>query len=55
MHKPVRTVVRYLFQNHDLFMAGLEKSGPFVEHADQVATLMKPNTALVLHLSLCDS
>jgi hypothetical protein len=48
MHKPVRTLVRYLFQNHNLFMAGLEKSGAFVEHADQVASLMKPDTALVL-------
>ena len=48
MHKPVRALVRYLFQNHNLFMAGLEKSGAFVEHADQVASLMKPDTALVL-------
>jgi len=48
MHKPMRRLVQYLFQKHDFFMAGLEKSGAFVEHADQIANLMKPNSVIIL-------
>jgi hypothetical protein len=49
MHKPMRKLVQFLFQKQDFFMAGLEKSGAFVEHADQIADLMKPATALILN------
>lgn len=49
MYKPMRRLVKFLFEKHDLFLAGLEKSGAFVEHADQVEDLMKPNTALMLN------
>src|SRR5205085_2050202 len=31
-----------------LYMAGLEKSGAFVEHAAEVATAMKDGSALIL-------
>lgn len=48
MHKPMRRLVKYLFEHHDFFLAGLEKSGAFVEHADQIATLMEPDTVLIL-------
>jgi len=48
MHKPMRALVKWLFQNHNLHLAGLEKSGPFVEHADEIAGLIEPGTAILL-------
>lgn len=47
MHKPMRALVRHLFMYHDLFMAGLEKSGEFVEHADEVAKCLDPGIILI--------
>lgn len=48
MHKPMRALVRYLFEQYDLFLAGLEKSGPFVEHADAIGAKLEPGQVLVL-------
>jgi hypothetical protein len=48
LHKPMRVLVAFLLQKHDLFMAGLEKSGSFVEHAIQIGPLMKPSQILIL-------
>ena len=48
MHKPMRSLVRYLFDQHNIFLAGLEKSGPFVEHADQIAEKLEMGTILIL-------
>ena len=48
MHKPMRALVRYLLKKHDLFLAGLEKSGAFVEHADEIASRLDPGTAILL-------
>jgi hypothetical protein len=48
MHKPMRTLVNFLFANQNLFLAGLEKSGAFVEHADQIASKLKNSTVLIL-------
>lgn len=48
MHKPMRELVKHLFDHHDFFLAGLEKSGPFVEHADEISGLLENSTALVL-------
>jgi len=48
MHKPMRSLVKYLFDQHNIFLAGLEKSGPFVEHADQIAEKLEPGTILIL-------
>ena len=49
MHKPMRSLVKYLFDQHDIYLAGLEKSGPFVEHADQIAEKLEPGTILILN------
>jgi len=49
MHKPVRSLVKFLFERHDLFMAGLEKSGGFVEHADEIQRKLEAGTILVLN------
>lgn len=48
MHKPMRELVKYLFENHNLYLAGLEKSGPFVEHADEIAERLKNGSVLIL-------
>jgi len=48
MHKPMRKLVAFLFANHNLFLAGLEKSGAFVEHAHELAPLLHAGQALIL-------
>lgn len=48
MHKPMRALVRFLVEKHYLFLAGLEKSGPFVDHANEIAPKLKPGTALIV-------
>lgn len=49
LHKPVRKLCNYLFENNNLFLAGLEKSGAFVEHADEIKDLLKPGEAFLLN------
>ena len=49
IHKPVRELARYLFANHNLYLAGLEKSGPFVEHADEIADKLSPGSVILLN------
>jgi hypothetical protein len=48
MHEPMRALVRYLFEKHALYMAGLEKSGAFVEHAHEIKGKLRPGTVLLL-------
>jgi hypothetical protein len=48
MHQPMRSLVRFLFERHNLYLAGLEKSGAFVEHADAIAQLLGDGSVLVL-------
>ena len=36
LHRPMRELVKYLLEYHALYLAGLEKSGAFVEHADEI-------------------
>lgn len=49
MHKPMRDLVTYLFNHHNLYLAGLEKSGPFVEHADEIARKLSAGSVLLLN------
>src|SRR5579862_350823 len=49
MHKPFRALVNFLFTQHNCYLAGLEKSGAFVEHAHEIAQLLEPGTALLLN------
>jgi hypothetical protein len=49
LHRPMRKLINYLFDNHNLYLVGLEKSGVFVEHADEIAANLKPGTALLLN------
>ncbi len=48
MHRPMRELVRFLFDNHELYLSGLEKSGSFVEHADEIREILPPTTVLLL-------
>jgi hypothetical protein len=48
MHRPMRELVTFLLEKHNLFLAGLEKSGGFVEHADEISAILKPGTFLIL-------
>lgn len=49
MHGPVRKLCNYLFSKNNLFLAGLEKSGTFVEHADEIKDLLEPGQAFILN------
>ena len=49
MHRPMRALATFLLDRHNLYLAGLEKSGAFVEHADQIAAKLKPGQALILN------
>lgn len=49
IHDPVRKLCNYLLAKHNLFLAGMEKSGAFVEHADEIKGLLKPGEAFILN------
>jgi len=49
MHRPMRDLANYLLLKHNLFLVGVEKSGAFVEHAEQISDKMKSGTALLLN------
>ena len=49
MHKPMLNLVAFVQQQHQaLYLVGLEKSGIFVEHAKEIAHLLKPGQILLL-------
>jgi hypothetical protein len=48
MFGKMRALLRHLFDHQNIYMAGLEKSGAFVEHAAEVASTMKDGTVLIL-------
>jgi hypothetical protein len=49
MHKPFRRLCNYLLRRYNLFLVGLEKTGTFVEHADEIKRLLNPGEALLLN------
>lgn len=49
MHEPVRRLTNFLRDSHELYLAGLEKSGAFVEHAYEVSSKLKPSQAILLN------
>ena len=48
LHIAMFDLVRWLFQEHELYLAGLEKSGAFVDHAAQIGEKMGKGTYLIL-------
>jgi len=48
MHKPMRKLIGYLQANYNIFLAGVEKSGAFVEHAAQMSHNFSSGQYMVL-------
>ncbi len=48
LHMPMRRLVRHLFDVHDLFLVGAEKSGAFVEHAEMLGERLGEGELLIL-------
>ncbi len=48
MHKSMRNLTNYLIDNYNLYLAGLEKSGAFVEHADEISSKTPAGRILLL-------
>lgn len=49
LQKPMHSLINYLFDKHNVYLVGLEKSGSFVEHADEISKKLMPNTVLLLN------
>lgn len=49
LHKPMREFLNYLAETSPPNLIGVEKSGAFVEHANQIREKMKPGQALILN------
>ncbi|MBU1431217.1 DNA double-strand break repair nuclease NurA [Myxococcota bacterium] len=49
LHKPMRKLICWLKDHHDIFLIGSEKSGAFVEHADAISTSITPGSAMILN------
>lgn len=47
MHKPMRKLTDFLFDNHNLYLVGLEKSGTFTEHAYQIEDKLEAGQLLI--------
>lgn len=45
---PMRNLVNWLFEKHNLYLVGLEKSGAFVNHAKDIQHLLQPGTFIIL-------
>lgn len=48
LHKPMRDLVGWLHANADLLLVGLEKSGAFVEHAQEIQNAISPGQAFII-------
>jgi len=47
MHDPMRELMKFLILKHNINLVGLEKSGAFVEHADEIREILKPGQILL--------
>jgi len=48
IHKPMRKLIKFLHENHAIYLIGLEKSGAFVEHAIQASGKMQKKQFITL-------
>lgn len=48
MYALMSELVNWLYAHHSLLLAGIEKSGAFVDHAHEIRTRLKPGTVVVL-------
>jgi hypothetical protein len=49
LHKPMRDLIAHLSRTAQPNLVGVEKSGPFVEHAHQIRDRMQPGQAMILN------
>jgi hypothetical protein len=50
LRKPMRKLIKFLFERHNLYLVGLEKSGAFTDHAVSIAAEKEENGAFVSRL-----
>lgn len=48
MHEPMRELINFLQDELKMYLVGIEKSGPFVEHAQEIKDKIKPGQAYLL-------
>lgn len=48
MHEPMRELINYLQNELNIYIAGIEKSGPFVEHAQEIKDKLKNGQVYLL-------
>lgn len=48
MYEPMRDLITFLQGEKNVYLAGIEKSGPFVEHAQEIKDLMEGGKAYLL-------
>jgi len=48
LYASMEKLVKFLFENHNLFLIGLEKNGTFAEHAEEISSKLKPRDILIL-------
>lgn len=48
LHQPMLELVNWLFDHHDFYLAGIEKSGAFVDHANYIQEKLAASSALLL-------
>lgn len=48
LHDPMNDLVNWLLDKHNILLAGLEKSGAFVDHAQEIQNKLEPGKALIL-------
>lgn len=48
MHALMRDLMKFLVKKYDINLVGLEKSGAFVDHADEIKELLQPGHYLLL-------
>ena len=48
MHEPMRELLNHLYAELKLYLVGIEKSGPFVEHAQEIQNKILPGQAYLL-------
>ncbi|MGK7941501.1 MAG: NurA domain-containing protein [Crocosphaera sp.] len=48
LHVPMQDLVNWLFDKHNVLLAGLEKSGAFVDHAQNMQNKLQSGKALIL-------
>ncbi|MEW6495118.1 MAG: NurA domain-containing protein [Cyanobacteriota bacterium] len=48
LHEPMQDLINWLLDKHNILLAGLEKSGAFVDHAQAIQSTLDPGKALIL-------